>query len=170
MFQSVRHALSYAYRIHGSEIVKVSTTIADLLQSGIKIPSEYGDLSPHDHHAEAAMILRHVDALPAPQRVLIEGYYDRAMRWPAIELLTETLGYDKVGREAMRELIAAWFGETQNRYGESLSTRSMARRYGGDHRIYWRHGSTVQGQLRALEKLALDILHWQMLDKITKSA
>lgn len=170
MFKSVRHALHYAFLIHGSEIVKVSTTIAELISAGVAVPSEFGDLSPHDHHAEAAMILRHVDSLPAAQRLVIEGYFDRAMRWPAIQVLTDEVGYDKIGRQPTRELIAGYFGEERNDFGERISTRDLARRYGGDHLMYWRQGKVICRKLNVFHIQAEDALHWKMLDKIERAA
>lgn len=166
MFNSVQHALSYAYRVHNTDIVKVSTILADLCSSGIKLPSSFGSMSPHDHHAEAATILRRVDALPVPQMHTVNGYYDRGIRWPSIEVLAEVIGYDNVGREPTRELIAAWFGEERNHYDEPISTRALSRRYGGSHMVYQRERARIFSQLSGLWRMAITRLEWEMLEKI----
>lgn len=169
MFNNVQHALSYAYRIHGCEIVKVSTILADLCSSGLSLPSSFGAMSPHDHHAEAATILRRVDNLQAQHKHVVDGYYDRGIRWPSIEVLAEYVGYDHAGREPTREMIAAWFGEEKNHYGETISTRSLARRYGGSHMFYQRERIRIHRALATLWNVAIDRLEWELLEKINRA-
>lgn len=169
MFCDVEHALEYAYRVSRSDIVEVSRAIANLRSSGIQARRSFGDLTSHEHHAQAAFIIGHVEELSPVQRNLIDGKYDRGLRWPAIEVLANLIGYDKLGLAPTRELIAAYLGEKNNQDGDRISMRRLANEYGGSPMLYSREARRINDELVKVELVALNQLESTLRGMMNKA-
>lgn len=79
-FRDVAHAVSFAFRLEGASILKISSALSDLRASEIRGAPMYE--TPWDRHAQAALILRTIRR--CRYKSLIEAKYRRPTSLSAI--------------------------------------------------------------------------------------
>lgn len=100
-FDSVTHALRFAFNIRARVICKTSSFFPQFHGADTR-----HELSPYELKAQASMILNSVDRLPAVEQLLVYGMYDPELRGQAAEMVAYELSWEpaKVG------FVRAWLG------------------------------------------------------------
>lgn len=115
MFRSSHHALQFAFRTIGNPIVKMSSV------NSMRGASGNGDMTPHDRHAQAAMIMaiveRAVDVnglayLKAHYgRELFGGEHERALANHLVRVVVGTLPTGNHNPRGIEKLVRIYFGQ-----------------------------------------------------------
>lgn len=115
MFKSAHHALQFAFRTLGMPIVKLSSI------NSMRGGSSYGELTPHDRHAQAAMILsiveRAVDVnglaclMARYGNELRGGDRERTVADTLVRVVMAALPTGMHSRRGVEKLVRIYFGQ-----------------------------------------------------------
>jgi hypothetical protein len=127
-FKSVEHALSWAFRVESTAIIKTSSVSAAMMGGG---GMSHGALTSHDRHAYAAMIIDQASrATDKPSMVLLRAIYGVAdvadVRACLVPIVVATLPTGTHSRRAVEDIINAYCG--RNRGVEELRRSLQCRK------------------------------------------
>ena len=154
MFKSAHHALQFAYRVLNSPIVKTSSFNAGGVMSG------HGELTPHDKHAQAAMILSIVERnVDINGQAYLKAHYGRefqggANHRPVMDILfriaVSSFPTGAHKRRGVEKLIEVYFGK-------NYSMKSAQMDLGGcNNRRYYEYKEWVNDAMDAVCRRAED--------------
>ena len=115
MFKSAHHALQFAFRTLGMPIVKMSSV------NSMRGASGSGDMTPHDRHAQAAMILSIVEKAVDINglayfkahygRELQKGEEERAVADVLVRVAMAAMPTGMHSRRGVEKLVRIYFGQ-----------------------------------------------------------
>lgn len=115
MFKSAHHALQFAFRTMGVPIIKMSSV------NSMRGAAGNGDLTPHDRHAQAAMIVSIVEKVvdvngQAFLRAhygseLFGGEHERQLANHLVQVVIGTLPTGMYSRRGVEKLVRIYFGQ-----------------------------------------------------------
>lgn len=153
MFKSAHHALQFAYRVFNSPIVKTSSFNAGGVMSG------HGELTPHDKHAQAAMILSIVErSVDVNGQAYLKAHYGRefqggenhrAVMDVLFRVAAATFPSGLHRRRGVESLIATYFGK-------GYSMISIRKDLGCNNRRYYEYKEWVNSALDDVGRHAED--------------
>ena len=149
MFKSAHHALQFAFRTIGTPIVKLSGI------NSMRGASGNGDLTPHDRHAQAAIIMSIVEkAVDANCMAYLKAYHghelnngreERAVADILVRVVVTTLPTGMHSRRGVEKLVRVYFGQ-------SISMISIRKELACNNRRYYEYRDDV---CRALDHIAM---------------
>ena len=114
MFKSAHHALQFAFRTIGTPIVKLSSI------NSMRGASGNGDLTPHDSHAQAAIIMSIIEkAVDVNGMAYLKAYHghelnkgseERAVADILVRVVVATLPTGSHSRRGIEKLVRIYFG------------------------------------------------------------
>lgn len=147
-FKSSHHALQFAFRTVGTPIVKLSSI------NSMRGASGNGDLTPHDRHAQAAIIMSIVEkATDANCMAYLKAYHghelnkgneERAVADILVRVVVATLPTGVHPRRGIEKLVRIYFGA-------NISMISTRKDLGCNNRRYYEYRDEV---CRVLDHIA----------------
>lgn len=115
MFKSAHHALQFVFRTLGMPIVKMSSV------NSMRGASGSGDMTPHDRHAQAAMIMAIVErAVDVNGIAYLKAYYgrelqkgtdERAVADVLVRVAMSAMPTGMHSRRGVEKLVRIYFGQ-----------------------------------------------------------
>lgn len=133
MFKSVHDALSFAFRVVGCPIVKMSSI------NSMRGSSGHGSMTPHDRHAQAVIVLEIVDrALDVNAQACIRAHYGHELRGGEGEKAVEAvlvrmamfaLPTGMHSRRGVAKIVRMYFGQDISMISARKDLQCNNRRY-----------------------------------------
>lgn len=149
MFKSSHHALQFAFRTIGTPIVKLSSI------NSMRGASGNGDLTPHDRHAQAAIIMAIVEkAVDVNGLAYLKAHYGHELRGGGYEravidilvcVVVAALPTGMHSRRGIEKLV-------RNYFGQNISVISTRKDLACNNRRYYEYRDEVY---RVLDHIAM---------------